>query len=789
MILKRHWHLPLLYIFVFGLLAFFYLRYTKPIYRSNAIIQIIQDDQTSNILGTSSLVSDQNVMSKEIELLKSDVLFNQAISRLNLEISMFAEGEILTQDLYRSAPFEIIVYELRDSSLIDERVDLKLTEKNEISLFLNDKELITGPVNSHLKNELFDIYIRTIKNNNIRELLNSNQIYFQINNRASLISKFKPFLNINQIDEKAKTIEISYDYYNARLSFDMVQSVLNEYLDWERDSKQTAANRTIKFIDTQLDSLSRVLKSSKDSLNNYQKRVKILNPDEYGQKLSENVNALSDKVLELDEELYTLQLISNKIKNNPNRLEIYRLIPEMVGKKSFEGSVLRQIEDLNELLETKDDLLREVTNENIQVVIINERLKNRISSIKNSIQVIEERLLNEKNIINKKLNEIEATYFGLPEKKMEYQRLKYIEELNNRYFSIFTEKKIEYELSNAGYTTSNRILKTAKLSDTPVSPNKKIIYGILCSLGFLIGLGLLILRYLTYNDIISMQDLEKILPSGINLLGAVPLSKKKMKYSEVIVSESSKSRMAEAIRSIRSNMSFVKKDAKVIAISSSISGEGKTFVILNLAGLIAANGKKTLVIDLDLRKPKIHHGFGVENIEGMSNLISGISELSKVIQHSEIPNLDFITAGPIPPNPSELIQSKKMTEIIEMLKNKYDTIMIDNPPVGIVSDGIKMLAEADIPLYVFKANYSKRIFGKRVEELMEVQKIKNLNVILNGINTKKGGYGYGYGYGYGSGYGSGGDEGYYTDDEIELSRFQKIKSKLFSKWWKRKQQK
>ncbi len=209
-----------------------------------------------------------------------------------------------------------------------------------------------------------------------------------------------------------------------------------------------------------------------------------------------------------------------------------------------------------------------------------------------------------------------------------------------------------------------------------------------------------------------------------------------MKYSEVIVSESSKSRMAEAIRSIRSNMSFVKKDAKVIAISSSISGEGKTFVILNLAGLIAANGKKTLVIDLDLRKPKIHHGFGVENIEGMSNLISGISELSKVIQHSEIPNLDFITAGPIPPNPSELIQSKKMTEIIELLKNKYDTIMIDNPPVGIVSDGIKMLAEADIPLYVFKANYSKRVFARRVEELIEVQKIKNLNVILNGVDTK-----------------------------------------------------
>ena len=293
----------------------------------------------------------------------------------------------------------------------------------------------------------------------------------------------------------------------------------------------------------------------------------------------------------------------------------------MVGKKSFEGSVLKQIEELNNLLELKDDLLREVTNENIQIVILNERIRNRIASVQKSINVIKERLENEKKILSQKIDEIEFTYFGLPEKKMEYERLKYIEELNNRYFSIFTEKKIEYELSNAGYSTSNRILKKAQPASQPISPNQKLIYIILSALGFLIGIALITIRYLTYNDIISVHDLEKILPEDTSILGAVPLYKKKMKYSEVIVSESSKSRMAEAIRSIRSNMSFVKKDAKVIAISSSISGEGKTFVILNLAGLIAANGKKTLVIDLDLRKPKIHHGFGVENIEGMSNLI------------------------------------------------------------------------------------------------------------------------------------------------------------------------
>ena len=178
----------------------------------------------------------------------------------------------------------------------------------------------------------------------------------------------------------------------------------------------------------------------------------------------------------------------------------------------------------------------------------------------------------------------------------------------------------------------------------------------------------MVFRYLTYNDILSVSDLQKLLPENAHFLGAVPLYKKKMKYSQVVVSESSKSRMAEAIRSISSNMSFVNKEAKVVAISSSISGEGKTFVIINLAGLIAANGKRTIVLDLDLRKPKIHHGFGTENIDGMSNVISGLSNIESVIQQSEIPNLDFVTAGPIPPNPSELIQSEELKKLLINLK-------------------------------------------------------------------------------------------------------------------------
>ena len=194
---------------------------------------------------------------------------------------------------------------------------------------------------------------------------------------------------------------------------------------------------------------------------------------------------------------------------------------------------------MNDLLEKKDDLLREITNENIQIVIINEKIKNAISGINVSMEVIEERINNDREIISSKLKTIESEYFDLPEKKMEYERLKYMEDLNNQYFTLFTQKKIEYELSKAGYSTSNRILTAPELSKKPISPNHNLVYILAIILGFLIGLGLMVFRYVTYNDILSVSDLQKLLPENANFLGAVPLYKKKMKYSQVVVSESS----------------------------------------------------------------------------------------------------------------------------------------------------------------------------------------------------------------------------------------------------------
>jgi capsular exopolysaccharide synthesis family protein len=245
--------------------------------------------------------------------------------------------------------------------------------------------------------------------------------------------------------------------------------------------------------------------------------------------------------------------------------------------------------------------------------------------------------------------------------------------------------------------------------------------------------------------------------------------------------------MTESFRTIRTNMQFIsnKKDAKLVAITSTISGEGKTFIALNLAGIIAFSGKKVIVLDLDMRKPKLHLGFGAENKNGMSTLLIEKDSVENCIRHSDLDGLDFITAGPIPPNPSELIINGKLDILIEKLKLDYDIIVTDNPPVGLVTDGIPVIQKADCPIYIFKANYSKKNFIQNVDRIINENNVPNLSVILNSVDVESKGYGYNYGYGYGYGYGydygsSSTYGGYYTDEASTIEKTG-VFAKLFKK--------
>jgi len=286
----------------------------------------------------------------------------------------------------------------------------------------------------------------------------------------------------------------------------------------------------------------------------------------------------------------------------------------------------------------------------------------------------------------------------------------------------------------------------------------------------IISLALIVIRYLFHNEITSLNEIMKYLE--VPMLGIVPNYKDVIPISQLLVDKKPKSIIAESLRSIRSNLEFLSTSdgPKVLAITSTISGEGKTFVALNLAGIIAFSEKKVIIIDLDMRKPKIHVGFGVPNDKGMSTILINRNTIDECVFKSSLNNLDFITAGPVPPNPSELIISARMLEVLDELKLRYDVIVIDNPPVGLVTDGIRVIKLADYPIYVFRENFSKRNFVQNVKKLMRDNNIKNMSVILNSVDIKKSGYGYSgvydYDYGYGYGYGFG-----YYDEDIRREKF------------------
>lgn len=733
------------------------------VYKSSSVIQIEKNDQGKEVLDLENMTQNSNEISSEIELLKSEFLFEKAIERLNLNVSLFSKGNILTEELYHLSCFNVIPYSLKDSSLCNVPIFINSNGNDVKFSYLKNgvQKSVSGKIEQHITNEDFDIVFKIHDQFAYNELKNENELYFVFNEIQSLNKRLIAGLEVSPADAEAQTVLINYKGNNPLLCKDIIVSLTSSFFEYDDQLQKKSSENILSFIDIQLDSIATELKESKDSLTRYLKVSNLPDPDEMGKNISENINSISDKLYEVDGEISTLKLVNSKLKAEPNRLEIYKLIPEMLGK-SFENSLSKQIQDLYTLLEKKEDLLFEITEENAVIKDINVKINSKINSIKKSVTTILDRLYQNQKLLQSKLGGFESEYFSLPDKKMEYNRLKSLQDLNEKYYTLLAEKKVLYSISKAGFSSNNRVLTQPEISNAPISPNTNMVYGGFLFVGMLLGLTYLAFKYFTFNEINNTEELKMLLPERASILGAVPITKRSMDFSQIIVHDSPKSMLSESLRHIRANMSFINKNAQTIAISSSISGEGKTFVALNLAAILAMSGKRTIVIDLDLRKPKIHLGFNTNNDNGMSNLIVNQISLIECIHKSDIQNLDYITAGPVPPNPSELILSKDFQNILEKIKTMYDIIIIDNPPVGLVSDGVQILASADIPIYVFKAHYSKRVFAERVKELFEVQQIKSLNVILNGVVPGRGGYGYDYGYNYGYGYGYGG--GYYYEE-------------------------
>lgn len=752
-VFRSNWLWILIILFVGIVSSFLYLRYTKPVFESKAIVQRTLRDEGHKVLAFESFAQENN-LSADVELLRSPFLLEKVLINLNLQISYFSEGEVLTEEKFTQSPYHVTFLELKDSCFVNtEIVLLKEDEQLFLKYRKSDVEFKVKIKNNEvLDNDHFKLVFKINDNERFNGDIDNDKLYFRINNYKILTQELIHNLQVNVLNYDAKTIKVSFKSNNRFLAKELVGELIETFFAYDLEKKSKSSENILEFIDEQLDTVYASLKFSEDDLQSFTNQSKGNNPELFKQNLIDQIDKLRQEMLFADIESELIIGLSQGV-NTKDRASVYNLIPTVIGTR-FQTILQDQLDKLYKLLEKREDASYKFTDQNEALKKLNTNIDTHVETIGQTLNAIKNQVSMRKEGLKKRLQILELQLYGVPAKEMELAGLRRKFNLNEKYYSILIERRTEYEISKAGYTVDNNILQSPTYP-VLVSPNKKLVYLVALFLSMLLSFILLGFKYITFNVIHNENELRKLLSPKIGFIGSIPQVKMEAFNSQLLVHLRPKSALAENYRHIRSNMQFILdiEQSNVISVSSSISGEGKTFVSLNLAGIYTMSSKKVLIVDLDLRKPKIHLGLKVGNTEGMSAILSGKTKWQDCVKKSDqIDNLDYITAGAIPPNPSELILNGVLEEVLVEIRAEYDIVIIDNPPVGIVSDGFNVMNKSDCPIYVVRANYTKRAVMREVNKLVHENRLRELYIVLNDISVKKTSYGYGYG-------------GYYSDDD------------------------
>ena len=773
-----YWYFFLLSILFFIFLGFLINRYTVPEYSVSSTLLIRDDSNTQlgaeNILEGLELFSGKKNLKNEIVILKSYSVTEQIVEELNLGISYFKKGFIISNELFNNSPFIVSVdstklqvtgtkYEV--DFVNEESFRLRFRAKDKYAYnVINQKFEKSKPVDINFDEEynfgetisspLFTFSINKTSFFDFDQIKRENKKFsFKLHPKRQYAQKLIKEININPINKETSILKLSIKGSNPKKNIEILDKLTDIYIRSGLNEKNIMAVNTINFIDNQLS----IIEDSLSFIENQLEKFRLENPNleivdkEFGtyfqkQKLD---NSLSEQSVNIK---YYKSLL-NYLKDESNINSI--VSPTSMGISNPELNSL--INQLLLLYSNKGELEITTTEKNpsYQAVLaqIEHTKQTIIENIKNLISsaaIYENDLKNRINQFNSKINK-------LPEAEKKYIILKRKYQYNEQTAIYLQQKRYEASLAKAGTESDHKVIDAARLdSQRPIKPKKTLTYFLMLITAFFVPISIISIKRFFSDTINTKSDIKN--NSSVPIIGLIGHSDKS---TSLVVPNSTKSIITESFRSLRTNIQYIAADKtkKIISVTSSIGGEGKTFVTMNLASIFALSNHKTVLIGGDLRKPKLHNSFKVDKNQGLSNYLINKSNLEDIINKTNIKTLDVIASGPIPPNPAELLDSPKMNELLTILNEKYDYVIIDTPPIGLVTDGVILMQYADANLYIVRHNYSKIKSLSVVNNISKNKNISNLNIVINDY-TQNEGYGYGYGYGYGNdGY------GYYEKDD------------------------
>ncbi|MHC5202648.1 GumC family protein [Myroides sp. LJL119] len=761
-----HWRWFLVSIFVALLLAVAYLKLTQKTYKINTTIIVKDEKRGGGIASEVAAFADLGMLSggksnveNETQILKSRNLTERVIRRLQLNIDYIYKGKLVTKELYDDSPisfnfvervfdFDQIKYSFYVKNITDESFDL-YSEKEELLGNYTYNTPFSTVLGELIVTKNEPKRIPTLDSLKSAEELeakeNITDILVEIKPIQSVVDNYLKAVQITPTDKFSTVLDLSLIDPTPSKAIDYLNTLVNLYNDAAIADKRFVSEKTSEFIDTRLKLITEELGDVEKSVEGYKAVNSITDiPTELGLIL-ENANAYEKQIIANETELKVVSsMIDFLIKSQPNEL-----IPGNIIQSDANSNSL--INQYNQLILDRNRISSSSTQKNPAVIKLDAQIASMKASVMESLKTLESSLKITQRELNNKEQDLRSKLAQVPRQEREFRIIDRQQKVKEAIYLYLFQKREETAIALAATDLNAKVIDNAKSSDKPVSPKSMIVLLAACILGVLFPFTVIYLRSLLDTKIKSRLDIEQ--NSNVPFIGDIPHSDDNSKIIDI----TSRTSTSEALRIIRTNLEFMlgrvpQGRAKMIFLTSTFPKEGKTFTSVNTAATIALSGKKTLLIGLDLRNPRLDDYMLLPS-KGVSDyLLHKENDIHKyIVKIDGYENLFALPAGTIPPNPAELLMGDAIGEMFKSLEKDFDYIIVDTAPVSLVTDTLLVAKYADTFIYVCRANYLDKRMLKLPNDLYKENKLPNMSILLNDTLSSKrfGGYGYGYGYGYG----------------------------------------
>lgn len=758
-----NWYWFVISVAVFGAGAYFMTRYTVPQYQVSATLMVQgQKSAGEQLFQGMGMYGQQKNISNEIAILKSWTLARRTLGQLNFETTYMALGRWTERVLYGILPFRVTVGP-EPQRMAGIRVGVTILSETEYRLEIdggyniNEKQQFNQPY----QNQNFNFIISRNPNFSIESLpsyLRTNKYYFVINNLDGMAYSYQGRLGVGQSDKASSILTLSLQGPNGWQAVDYLNALMNEYIQSSLELKNQTSLNTVKFIDEQLAGVKDTLKRAEQSLLDFRAQNQVVNISTEGSNIMSQIDQLMQEKAASEMQMQYYDYLMTYLKNNDNFSNIMAPATMGIGDQTLSSL----ISTLLQLSTEKTSLEYSARENNPALMKVKLLIKDNQEKL---IEIVRNIIANAKLMqadVNRRISRLNSRISQLPATESQLANITRRFELQNSIYTFLLQRRAEAGITQASNLPDQQVIDEAR-GDAyyKVSPknHKNYAYGVL--IGLLFPLVIFLLKEFLNHTVQEKADVEK--HSNVPIIGTVGHNKRDHMLPSIKYPRSS---IAESFRAVRTNLQFslFEQGQKVVMITSSTSGEGKSFVALNLAGIFSVSNKKAVVVGLDLRKPAMQKFMDVSNKDGVSTYIIGRSTIDEIINPTEFPGLFVITSGPVPPNPAELFETPQFAKLIEELRARFDIVILDTPPVALVTDAMLIAQQADATIFVVRQKFTHKSALTFANELQTKEHIRHLTILINDVIVPKY-YGYKYGYGYGYGYGKGYGSGYYTDDK------------------------